>query len=123
MSSELQKYASYNVLARKALIVGVPIITLISFLVAMLFTFVLGMLFMGLLQGLIIPIILACILFMIRVKCMDDSRAMEGVMWDLKGALTRLQCRSTITSFTSNDTSISKRREQINEFYKLNQHK
>jgi type IV secretion system protein VirB3 len=119
MKTDLQKYASYNVLARKALICGVPILTLISFIIGMLFTGVIGVVTLGLIKGLITPLILAGGLFVIRVKCMDDSRAMEGVVWDMKGALTRLVCRSTVTSFTSTNDSKSKRKEDIHEFYKL----
>ncbi len=119
MNSELQKYASYNVLARKALICGIPIITLISFLVAMLFTGVLGIMWLGLLKGIITPLLFGMGLFIIRVKCMDDSRAMEGVVWDLKGGMTRLVCRSNVTSFTSTNECKIKRKKDIHEFYKL----
>ena len=119
MSKGQQRYASYNVLARKALIFGVPIIALVSFLVAILFTGVIGVSWLGFPRGIILPLILAGLLFTVRVMCMDDSRAMEGVLWDFKGALTRLLCRSTVTSFTSTNDSKAKRREQIHEFYKL----
>ena len=120
MREPLQKYASYNVLARKALMAGVPVITLIIIITLILFTGVIGILTMGLIKGVITPLLLCALLFYIRVKCIDDSRAMEGVMWDLKGALSRLKCRSNVTSFTSIDESDKKRRSQINEFYQLN---
>jgi type IV secretion system protein VirB3 len=111
------------VLARKALIFGVPIVTLLLFLGLILLTAVVGVMSMGFLKGIIIPILLAAGLFSIRVICMDDSRAIEAVTWDLKGAMTRLVCRSSITSFTSVDESIKKRKEVISEFYKINNFK
>jgi len=120
MNKELEKFASYNVLARKALIFGVPILTLISFLGTMLLTGALGIAFWGFPKGIIIPLLLGVGLFVVRVKCMDDSRAMEDVVWDIKGAMARLRCRSTVTSFTSIDESDKNRRERIHEFYKFN---
>ena len=119
MSDEIQKYASYNVLSRKALIGGVPIITLVVFLFLILITGFLGAVVVGL-YGLIIPFILVCILFWIRGQCLENSRAMESVWWDFKGWLTRLQCRSSITSFTSTDNSLTKRREVIREWFNTN---
>lgn len=119
MKIDKQRYASYNVLARKALVFGVPIIALISFLVAILFTAVIGVSWLGFPRGVIIPLILVGLLFTIRVMCMADSRAMEGVIWDFKGSITRLLCRSNVTSFTSTNDSKKKRRERIHEFYKL----
>ncbi len=118
MQNTSQNYASYNVLARKALIAGVPIVTLLILLGLILLTAVLGVSALGLLRGIIIPLLLGGVLFSVRVMCMDDSRAMEAVLWDFKGAITRLQCRSNVTSFSSVDESLKKRKEQINEFYK-----
>ena len=92
MSNEIQKHASYNVLARKSLIGGVPIITLVVFLFLILVTGFLGGVMIGA-YGLIIPLILICVLFWIRIQCMDNSRAMESLWWDFKGWITRLQCR------------------------------
>ena len=119
MRNNIQEYASYNVLARKALIFGVPVVTLFLFIVAMLITGVFGIALLGAVKGMVIPLILGATVFVIRVKCMDDSRAMEGVAWDLKGALTRIKCRSNVTSFTSTNDSLAKRKEDIREFYKF----
>ena len=120
MQKEIQEYASYNVLARKPLIAGVPIITLLTFLCLILITGFGGILLLGIGKGLIIPIILGFILFCIRIKCMDDSRAMEGVWWDVKGAMSRLICQSTVTSFTSIDNSPKRRKENVREWIKNN---
>lgn len=117
MNLGLQKYASYNVLARKALIYGVPIITLVLFIALILLTGIVGILWLGLIKGIIAPLLLTGILFVIRIMCMDDSRAMESVVWDLKGIMTRLICRSNVTSFTSINDCKTKRREHIHEFY------
>nr|WP_017111676.1 VirB3 family type IV secretion system protein [Vibrio tasmaniensis] len=120
MREEIQEYASYNVLARKPLIAGVPIITLLIFLCLILITGFGGILLLGIGKGLIVPIILALLLFCIRIKCMDDSRAMEGVWWDVKGAMTRLTCQSSVTSFTSTNDSPKRRKEHVREWIKNN---
>lgn len=120
MKKEIQEYASYNVLARKPLIAGVPIITLLIFLCLILITGFGGILLFGIGKGLIIPIILGILLFCVRIKCMDDSRAMEGVWWDIKGAISRLICQSSITSFTSTNDSLKRRKENVREWIKNN---
>jgi len=112
-----KQYASYNVLARKALIAGVPIISLLIMLMLILVTSVLGVMWFGLAKAFIIPILLGLLLFGIRIKCMEDSRAMEDVLWDAKGAMSRVVCRSNVTSFTSYHTCPKARRAQINDFF------
>jgi type IV secretory pathway VirB3-like protein len=118
VNRKLQKYASYNVLARKALIYGVPIIPLVTLLIAILFTGFIGITSLGFTRGIIVPLILTGLLFFVRVISLDDSRAIESIIWDFKAAMTRLICRSSVTSFTSIDDSKEKRRALINEFYK-----
>ncbi|EOW9469051.1 VirB3 family type IV secretion system protein [Vibrio cholerae] len=115
---ETQEYASYNVLARKPLIMGVPIITLVVFLLLMLLTGLGGMLMFGFAKALIMPILLFVTLLFIRLRCMTDSRAMESMWWDTKAAISRLICQSEVTSFTSTDDSHTRRRARINEWYK-----
>ena len=120
MSNKAQEYASYNVLARKPLIAGVPIIMLLVFLCLILITGGAGLLLFGPSIGLIIPAILSVLLFCIRIMCMDNSRAMDGVWWNIKGALTRLICQSSVTSFTSTNDSQKGRRENVREWFKNN---
>lgn len=120
VTSELQKYASYNVLSRKALIWGIPTITLIVFLILMLITATLGIILYGIYNGIIIPFLLSILLFMIRIKCMDDSRAIDGIMWDIKGIFIRIACHSNVISLTSFDIRDKKRKELIYDFYKIN---
>lgn len=120
MNNKTQEYASYNVLARKPLIGGVPIIMLLVFLCLILITGGAGILLFGLGVGLVIPTILSTLLFCIRIMCMDNSRAMGGVWWDIKGALTRVICQSTVTSFTSTNDSQKWRRENVREWFKNN---
>lgn len=119
MDNETQNYASYNALSRKALIWGIPIIPLVLFLCLILTTAFVGGFLFGI-YGLIIPLFLICVLFWIRIQCLEDSRAMESVWWDFKGWITRVQCRSTITSLTSTDASIKKQREVIREWFNIN---
>lgn len=114
------EYASYNVLARKALIFGVPVIALVIFLFLILASTAAGVAYFdNFLVGLIVPLILLALLFSIRIACLDDSRALEGAWWSFKGALSRIRCRSTITSFTSKGVSKKEQRDKINEFFKL----
>lgn len=120
MNDKTQEYASYNVLARKPLIGGVPIIMLLVFLCLILITGGAGILLFGPGVGLIIPAILSALLFCIRIMCMDNSRAVDGVWWDIKGALTRVICQSTVTSFTSTNDSQKWRRENVREWFKNN---
>ncbi len=120
MRKEIQEYASYNVLARKPLIAGVPIITLLIFLCLILITGFGGILLFGLVRGLIIPIILGIVLFSIRIKCIDDSRAMDGLLWDVKGAISRFSCQNSVTSFTSTKDSLKSRREIVSDWFKNN---
>ena len=115
---ETQEYASYNVLARKPLIMGVPIVTLVVFLLLILGTGFGGMLMFGFAKALIIPTLLFVTLLFIRLRCKTDSRAMESMFWDIKAAVSRLICQSEVTSFTSTDDSHSRRRARINEWYK-----
>lgn len=116
--TETQEYASYNVLARKPLIMGVPIITLVVFLLLILATGFGGMLLFGFAKGLVIPTLLIVTLLFIRLQCKTDSRAMESMWWDAKAAVSRLICQSEVTSFTSTDDSTIRRRARINEWYK-----
>ncbi|MGL4666591.1 MAG: hypothetical protein ACRCWR_01520 [Saezia sp.] len=120
MPKQTQEYASYNVLARKPLIAGVPIITLLVFLCLMLVTGFGGIILLGVGAGLVFPTILAFALFCVRIACMDDSRAMDGVWWNVKGALTRVQCNSLITSFTSTDHSAIRRKQHVRDWFKNN---
>jgi type IV secretion system protein VirB3 len=117
-SEKLEKFATYNGLARVALMYGIPIIPLISLCIAALFTGVIGIMLVGVIKGLVLPIICMAMLFGIRVMCLDDSRAIEALTWDIKGALTRVICRSTVTSYTSINETKSKRKDVIREFYK-----
>lgn len=120
MPKETQEYASYNVLARKPLIAGVPIITLLVFLCLMLVTGAGGIFLLGVGGGLIAPTLLAVMLFFIRIKCMDNSRAMSGVWWDVKGALSRIICHSIVTSFTSANDSATRRKQNVRDWIKNN---
>ena len=120
MSNKGQEYASYNVLARKPLIAGVPIIMLLVFLCLILITGGAGILMFGPRVGLIIPTILSVLLFFIRIRCMDNSRAMDEIWWDIRGGLTRLICQSSVASFTSTNDSQKRRRENVRDWLKNN---
>jgi low affinity Fe/Cu permease len=118
--SEIQKYAGYNVLARKALMAGIPILTLIIFLCLITVTAIGGLLIFGDERTLIIPTILSFMLFAVKVACTDDSRAMDKLAWDIRGMFYRLRCQSKIVSFTSTDTSEKRRKKNVHEWFKNN---
>ena len=120
MEENKDEYLTYNVLARKPLIWGVPVITLVTFLCLMLLTGFAGIATLGIMKGMIFPTLLALILFFIRLVCIDNSRAMESLWWDIKGTLFRLRCQSSVVSFTSTDNSLKKRKEHIIEWFKNN---
>lgn len=116
---EKSKYNSFNVLARKALIAGIPIYTLLIGISLAFVTGFGGVYFFGL-NGLVFPSIIALILLGIRLKCENDSRAMESFWWDIKGAFYRLRCQSSVLSFTSIDSSPSRRNSNVREWFKNN---
>ena len=117
--SDEQKYASYNALARKALVMGIPIITLLIFASLMMGTGFGGVMLFGL-KGLITPLALCIVLLFIKVKCESDSRAMESVFWDIKGALYRLRCKASVISFNSLDNTPKRRKGHVREWFKNN---
>ena len=113
-----QEYASYNVLARKPLMFGVPpIITFLILLVLIVASFFAGIVLFGA-AGLIAPLFFVALLFGIRLVCMDDSRAMESVMWNVRGALSRVLCQSSVVSFTSTNDTSKKRKDHVRQFFK-----
>jgi type IV secretory pathway VirB3-like protein len=119
MDAEKDNYASYNVLNRKALIFGIPIITLVILLCVALAFAAIGMKMFGIV-GLMPSMIVLFVLFIIRVLCQDDSRALDRICWNIKSAWYRFRCRSTITSFTSVCSSTTKRKQNAREFFKNN---
>ncbi|WP_299496337.1 VirB3 family type IV secretion system protein [uncultured Shewanella sp.] len=115
-----QKYASYNALARKALTMGIPITTLLIFACLIMVTGFGGVILFGLAKGLITPLMLCIVLFIIKFKCESDSRAMEAVSWDIKGGLFRLRCKASVISFNSSDDSQTRRKNHVREWFKNN---
>lgn len=117
MSNEIQEYASHNAMARVSLIFGVPIMTLLAFLILMLVTGGVGFFFFGV-MGLITPLMLLFVLFGIRILCLENPNAMTELKWKAKAYIYRLQCRSMVTSFTSTDTPQKRRMHHVREWIK-----
>ena len=113
------QYASYNVLSRKALIFGVPILLLVSILCAALVTGFSALFIWGM-KGMLVPVLFAFALLGVRIQCQDDSRAMDRLRWNAKSGLSRLRCQSTITSFTHLNVSPMKRKQDVKDFFKNN---
>jgi type IV secretion system protein VirB3 len=120
MNTDIDKFACYNSLNRKALIGGVPIVTLVIFLCAMIVTGFGGVFLFDSFKALIMPVLLAFILMLVKIKCTDDSRAMESFWWDVKGAVAKIRCGSTVASFTSTSDSQRQRKGQVHEWFKNN---
>ncbi|ALR95785.1 hypothetical protein [Vibrio alginolyticus] len=119
--NEPQEYASYNAFGRVATMFGVPIIPLL--ILAML-TLVSG--FWGITQyglvGLMMPIACLAFLIVIRMKCQDNSRALYGMWWSIKGMLLRLQNRSSVVSFTTMPNAQKRRDARVRAWRKHHPH-
>lgn len=118
MDEEKIEYSGYNSMAREPLMCGIPIIPLVLLLCLILITFALGIILFGFLKSFIMPVILLFVLFYIRFKCEDDSRAMGLFLWDIKGLFLRLSSGSFIISFTSTFDSNKRREKNVNEWFK-----
>ncbi|HHY0508169.1 TPA: conjugal transfer protein TraD [Vibrio parahaemolyticus] len=113
------QYASYQSLARKPLVAGIPVIALVIGCGLMLLTGFLGLAFFGA-KGLVLPALIALVLLYIRIRSMEDSRAIEEMKWEAKGFLTRLRCQSSMISFTSIDDHPIRRKQHVSEWLKNN---
>ncbi len=113
----MQEYASYNVLARRPLMLGVPIIPLLVLLMLMAASFFAGIYWLGR-AGLVFPLFFAGVLFAVRLMCMENSRAIESLKWDSKGALSRLRCQSSVVSLSSTDDTQKRRKAYVSQFLK-----
>lgn len=120
-SEEREQYASYNSLARKPLMLGIPIIPLIMGALLMLITGWIGLSFFGV-KGLVFPAFIALGLLYIRIRSMEDSRAIDDMKWEAKGFLTRLRCQSNTISFSSIDNHPFRRKQHVSEWFKNNTH-
>ena len=118
-SEEREQYASYNSLARKPLMLGIPIIPLIMGALLMLITGWIGLSFFGV-KGLVFPAFIALGLLYIRIRSMEDSRAIDDMKWEAKGFLTRLRCQSNTISLTSIDNHPFRRKQHVSEWFKNN---
>nr|WP_319552176.1 conjugal transfer protein TraD [uncultured Vibrio sp.] len=118
-NEEQEQYAGYNSLARKPLMLGIPIIPLIMGALLMLITGWIGLSFFGV-KGLVFPAFIALGLLYIRIRSMEDSRAIDDMKWEAKGFLTRLRCQSNTISFTSIDNHPFRRKQHVSEWFKNN---
>ena len=111
------EYHSYNVLASKALYLGIPMMLLVVALPLILMTTLIGLWLIGI-YGLLIPVFLVALLIMIRAECQQDSRAVSWKIWDAKSLFDRARCGSNVASYTSN---VSKQDEvKLREFLENN---
>ena len=115
---EKQEYASFNVLSRKPLVMGVPIMILVGFSFAILGSAVFGFILFPIKVAFIIPAILLFGLVVIKFMCEEKSNAMDDLQWTIKGALMRLEQKSIIFSVSPHSDSESMRKEKIHEFFK-----
>ncbi|GIU48876.1 hypothetical protein TUM4438_31250 [Shewanella sairae] len=114
-------YASYNMLARKPLMFGVPLLTLIAIAFGVVVSTGAGMLFLESIPLILItPITLICILFGLRILCENDSRAMDNLAWVVKGFALRLKVKSTVCSISPQLDAPELKKEKIHDFFKHN---
>lgn len=118
-TQERTKFASYNSLARKPLLMGVPVIMLVLGSALMLLTGVLGWLLIGA-KGLVFPALILLFLFYLRIRSFSDSRASEEIIWEIRGLISRLRCRSSIVSYSSIDGSTIRSKKDVSEWIKNN---
>lgn len=118
MEEEKTKYISYNGLSRKALVFGVPMMTLVAFAFAIILSFVVGIATLPTKFALIAPAILCMVLFGVKMMCEDKSNAMDDIVWIIKGALLRFKHQSIVLTVSSQADSDKIKKEKINDFYK-----
>lgn len=115
----LDKYQSFNSLAREPLMLGVPVIVLLLCGSGILITGFVGLMALGV-KGLIFPLIIVAFLIYLRIKTEEDSRAIEDIKWDIKGLFYRIKSRSRIVSFSSLDETPIRRKKDVAEWFKNN---
>ncbi|WP_050799218.1 hypothetical protein [Vibrio ichthyoenteri] len=117
MEKEQDEYLSYNMLARKPLVGGVPLMLGLLMLILIVFTTFIAV-FLGSILFATIPFSLAISLFVIKFLCEDDSRAVDKIKWTMKGLALRLVHHSMTIQVSPQLTSKKKRSERINDFFK-----
>lgn len=117
--NEVIKYCTYNGLARSALVFGIPIPALIACLLLALVTGFLGFSILGL-KGLVFPVLVLGVIFVLRIKCQKDSRALEVLKWDFLGLLIRVINKSKVISFGSIEPNGKRRKKDVAEWFKNN---
>ncbi|TLS73427.1 hypothetical protein [Photobacterium damselae] len=118
MLNEKEQFFSYNMLARKPLVGGVPLMLGLSLLVAIVLTAFIAVIAGSILIG-TIPFTLIICLFVIKFICEDDSTAVDKMQWVAKGFLLRLKHKSMYLTISPELSSCKKRSERINDFFKL----
>lgn len=113
---EDDEYLSYNGLSRKALFIGIPLIPFFIFFFLMVLTGYFGVQKFGVGKGLIAPFLFSIPLIYMRIKCANDSTALDKIYWEFKGLLLRLKTgRLTLSILaTINKTN----RFTVNDFFK-----
>lgn len=113
--NETDKYLTYKGFGRKPLVWGIPLIPFVSIIFPLILSLFLGIRFMGM-SGLIIPTILAFILFFLKMQCVNDSNALTKLYWIYKGFFLRLLVGSFTLKVSPTDKKIT--RKKLNEFYR-----
>jgi type IV secretion system protein VirB3 len=116
---DVEKYLSYNSLSRTPLMFGVPLIVLLFLLLLILITTIVGVSNFGV-YGLAFPILLVCLLIFVRMECKEDSRALDWLVWDIKGWLDKQRCGSDVISITSNINHLDSQETVLREWIKNN---
>lgn len=112
------KYTTFNGLGRPALAWGVPVMVLISFIFAVIFTLFLGFIIGWGVFSFIIPFILLSILFFLKIKCETNDKAIDIMKLDLMGLFLMIKSGGGIISLTANQYSKKEKEKNVKEFIK-----
>ncbi|MCD9492627.1 hypothetical protein GLP30_17110 [Photobacterium phosphoreum] len=116
MQKETTPYLSYNALARKSLVWGVPLLLGLALLALIIITTFISV-WIGSLLFATIPLSLIMLIFAIKFISETDSMAVDKTKWFLKGLMIRVKYRSLHLIITSRTNSDNKK-ERINDFFK-----
>lgn len=115
----MEKFSSFNGFSRPALAFGVPIVFFSICIVVMLISFFLGIILAGILYACIIPLIIAGLLFYIRLITEQNINALELLQLNLKSIIFRLKYAKNMSSISLGTSAYSfkERKENVKNFF------
>lgn len=111
------EYVSYNALARKSLVWGVPLLLGLALLAIFIVSVFISVLLKSMLFA-IIPMSIAILTLVIKFISESDSMATDKAIWAIKGFMLRIKHLSFKQLTVSSQVGNAKKRERINDFFK-----